>query len=225
MRGEADATAERTVWDLPTRLFHWALVLCLVASFLTVRLHEMRLHAWFGYAALTLVLFRLAWGVVGSDSARFVRFVRGPGAVANHLRGLFRRDPDRETTHNALGGWAVLALLLLVLAQGTTGLFANDDILFRGPLFPLVGKAWSDRLTTWHYRISDALLIMVAVHVAAVLLYRIALGRDLITPILTGRKRLPDTVSAPRVASPWLALLALLMAAGAVWAVVTRQLF
>ncbi len=225
MRGEADAMAERTVWDLPTRLFHWALVLCLVASFLTVKLHEMRLHAWFGYTSLTLVLFRLVWGLVGSESARFVRFLRGPAAVANHLRGLFRRDPDREITHNALGGWAVVALLLLVLAQGTTGLFANDDIVFRGPLFPLVGKAWSDRFTTWHYRISDALLIMVAVHVAAVLAYRILFGRDLITPMLTGRKRLPGAVASPRLASPWLAFAIFAVAAGTVWAVVTRQLF
>ncbi len=224
MRGETEAMTERAVWDLPTRLFHWALVLCLVASFITVKLHEMRLHAWFGYTALTLVLFRLIWGVIGSESARFVRFVRGPAAVIDHVRGLLRRDPDRDTTHNALGGWAVLALLVLVLAQGTTGLFANDDILFRGPLFPLVGKVWSDRLTTWHYRISDALLIMVAVHVAAVLVYRIALGRDLITPMLTGRKRLPDPVASPRLASPWLALAAFAIAIGVVWAVVTRQL-
>ncbi|WP_198669138.1 cytochrome b/b6 domain-containing protein [Elioraea thermophila] len=223
MRGETDAMTVRTVWDLPTRLFHWALVLSLVGSFITVELHEMQLHAWFGYAALTLVLFRLLWGVIGSDSARFVRFVRGPGAVLDHLRGLFRREPDRETTHNALGGWAVLALLLVVLAQGTTGLFANDDILFRGPLFPLVGKAWSDRLTTWHYRISDLLLILVALHVAAVVLYRLVLGRDLILPMVTGRKRLPGAVAAPRLASPWLALAALAIAAGVVWAVVTRQ--
>lgn len=225
MRGESDATTERTVWDVPTRLFHWALVLCLVGSFVTVQVHEMRLHAWFGYAALSLVLFRLLWGVIGSDSARFARFLRGPGAVIDHLRDLTRREPDRETTHNALGGWAVIALLLLVLAQATTGLFANDDILFRGPLFPLVGKAWSDRLTTWHYRISDALLILVAMHVTAVLLYRIALGRDLITPMLTGRKRLPGSVLPPRLASPWLALAAWAIAAGAVWAVVTRQVF
>lgn len=223
MRGEADAMTERTVWDLPTRLFHWALVLSLVGSFVTVKLHEMRLHAWFGYAALALVLFRLVWGVLGSESARFARFLRGPGAVIDHLRGLVRREPDREVTHNALGGWAVLALLLLVLAQGATGLFANDDILFRGPLFPLVGKAWSDRLTTWHYRISDALLVLVVVHVAAVLLYRLALGRDLITPMVTGRKRLPGSVPAPRLASPWAAIAAFAVAAGAVWAVVTRQ--
>ncbi|MCS6855299.1 MAG: cytochrome b/b6 domain-containing protein [Elioraea sp.] len=223
MRGEADATVDRTVWDLPTRLFHWALAICLVGSFVTVKLHEMRLHAWFGYAALALVLFRLLWGVLGSESARFARFLRGPGAVIDHLRGLVRREPDREATHNALGGWAVLALLLLVLAQGATGLFANDDILFRGPLFPLVGKAWSDRLTTWHYRISDALLVLVVVHVAAVLLYRLALGRDLITPMVTGRKRLPGSVPAPRLASPWAAIAAFAVAAGAVWAVVTRQ--
>jgi len=224
MRGEAEAATECAVWDMPTRLFHWALVVCLVGSFVTVQLHSMRVHAWFGYSALALVLFRLIWGVLGSESARFSRFVRGPAAAVEHLRSLAAREPDRDTTHNPLGGWAVLALLMVVLAQGATGLFANDDILFRGPLFALVGKAWSDRLTTWHYRLSDLLIVLVAAHVAAVLVYRVAFGRDLITAMVSGRKRLPPTVAPPRFASLWLAVVAFAMAAGAVWAVVTRQL-
>lgn len=221
MRGEGDATVERVVWDLPTRLFHWALAACLVGSFVTVELHDMRTHALFGYAALALVLFRLVWGLVGSESARFSSFVRGPVAVAGYLRSLADRAPDRARTHNPLGGWAVLALLGLVLAQAATGLFANDDILFRGPLFPLVGKELSDRLTVWHYRISDALLVLVAAHVVAVLLYRFVLGHDLITAMVTGRKRLPASVAPPRLARPLAAAVAFAAAAGAVWAVVT----
>ena len=134
MRGEGDATVETKVWDLPTRLFHWALALTLVGSFLTVRAHDMRLHALCGYTALTLVLFRILWGLFGSESARFASFLRGPGAVFAHVRALLGRRPDHETTHNALGGWAVMLMLGLVLAQGATGLFANDDILFRGLL-------------------------------------------------------------------------------------------
>ena len=104
MRGEGDTTVDIKVWDLPTRLFHWALALTLVGSFLTVRAHDMRLHALCGYTALTLVLFRILWGLFGSESARFASFLRGPGAALGHLRGLIARRPDHETTHNALGG-------------------------------------------------------------------------------------------------------------------------
>ena len=125
MRGEGDATVETKVWDLPTRLFHWALALTLVGSFLTVRAHDMRLHALCGYTALTLVLFRILWGLFGSESARFASFLRGPGAVFAHVRALLGRRPDHETTHNALGGWAVMLMLGLVLAQGATGLVGH----------------------------------------------------------------------------------------------------
>lgn len=219
MRGEGDATVETRVWDLPTRLFHWALTLTLVGSFLTVRAHDMRLHALCGYTALTLVLFRILWGLFGSESARFASFLRGPGAAFAHLRALIARRPDHETTHNALGGWAVLLMLVLVLAQAATGLFANDDILFRGPLFPLAGKELSDRLTTLHSRISDLLLIVVIVHVVAVFAYRLA-GRQLIEAMVTGVKRLPAGTRAPRLAGAGPAAIALAIATGTVWAVV-----
>ncbi|WP_019016569.1 cytochrome b/b6 domain-containing protein [Elioraea tepidiphila] len=219
MRGEGDATVETKVWDLPTRLFHWALALTLVGSFLTVRAHDMRLHALCGYTALTLVLFRILWGLFGSESARFASFLRGPGAAIGHLRALLGRRPDHETTHNALGGWAVLLMLALVLAQAVTGLFANDDILFRGPLFPLAGKEMSDRLTTWHYRISDLLLIVVILHVVVVLAYRVV-GHQLIEAMVTGIKRLPAGTRAPRLAGLAPAAGALAIAAGTVWAVV-----
>jgi cytochrome b len=219
MRGEGDSTVETRVWDLPTRLFHWALALTLVGSFVTVKAGEMRWHSYCGYTALTLVLFRILWGVIGSESARFSRFLCGPGAALRHLGHLLARRPDHETTHNALGGWAVVLMLGLVLAQASTGLFANDDILFNGPLFPLVGKDVSDRLTGWHYRLSDLLLIVVIVHVVVVFAYRLA-GHRLIEAMVTGTKRLPVGVRAPRHAGLAPAAAALAIAAGTVWAVV-----
>lgn len=220
MRGEGDTTVAARVWDLPTRLFHWTLTLTLVGSFVTVQAGAMRWHSYCGYTALTLVLFRILWGLVGSESARFAAFLRGPRATIAHLRHLRARRPDHETTHNALGGWAVVLMLGLVLAQGATGLFANDDVLFNGPLFPLVGKEVSDRLTGWHYRISDVLLIVVIAHVVAVLAYRLA-GHRLIEAMVTGVKRLPAGVPPPRLAGAAPAAAALAVAAGTVWAVVT----
>jgi cytochrome b len=220
MPGEGDAMVETRVRDLPTRLFHWALALTLVGAFLTVRAHDMWLHALCGCTALTLVLFRILRGLFGSERARFASFLRGPGAALAHPRALLARRPDHETTHNALGGWAVLLLLGLVLAQGATGLFANDDILFRGPLFPRAGKELSDRLTTWHCRISELLLVVVVVHVVVVFAYRLA-GHQLIEAMVTGVKRLPAGTRAPRPAGLAPAAIALAIAAGTVWAVVT----
>jgi cytochrome b len=212
---------EVVVWDLPTRVFHWALVASVVGSVTTVQLHWMAWHAWFGYAILTLVIWRVLWGFLGSESARFAHFLKGPSAVLAHLGHLIARRPDLETSHNPLGGWAVVALLLLVGAQATTGLFANDDILFRGPLAASVGKAMSDRITGWHYRIKDLLLVMIALHIAAAILYWIWPRHRLVEAMVTGRKRLPPDLPPPRLAGVWRALALLVPSAALVWGIVT----
>jgi cytochrome b len=218
---EGTALRPVLVWDLPTRLFHWALVLLMIGSVVTVQLHVMDLHALCGYAILTLLLFRILWGLLGSENARFGHFLRGPGAVLAHLGHIVTRRPDRETSHNALGGWAVVLLLVLVGAQATTGLFANDDILFRGPLARTVGKAMSDRITGWHYLMSDVLLVVVGIHVAAALFYRLALRHRLVEAMVTGRKALPEDVPAPRLAGLGRAAILLALSAAAVRGVVT----
>jgi cytochrome b len=209
------------VWDLPTRIFHWALVLLLIGSFVTVRLHAMDLHALCGYAILTLLIFRLLWGFLGSENARFAHFLRGPRAVLAHLGHILRRRPDTETSHNALGGWAVMLLLGLVAAQATAGLFANDDVLFRGPLARTVGKAMSDRITGWHYLIADLILVFAALHVAAVLFYRVVLKHRLVEAMVTGAKPLPPHVPQPRLAGPLRAVLLLGLSAAAVRGIVS----
>jgi cytochrome b len=209
------------VWDLPTRLFHWALVAAIIGSATTVQLHWMAEHALFGYAILTLVIWRVLWGFLGSENARFAHFLKGPRAVLAHLGHLISRRPDRETSHNPLGGWAVVALLVLAGAQATTGLFANDDVLFRGPLFPAVGKAMSDRITSWHYTIKDLLIVMIALHLAAALFYRLWPRHRLVEAMVTGRKTLPDDVPAPGHAGILRALLLLLLSAAAVRGIVT----
>ncbi|WP_144299819.1 cytochrome b/b6 domain-containing protein [Elioraea rosea] len=219
--GHSAELREVLVWDLPTRIFHWSLVLLLIGSVVTVNLHEMALHALCGYAILTLVVWRLLWGLLGSENARFVHFVKGPRGVVGHLGHMLRRSPDREAGHNALGGWAVLALLLLVGAQAVTGLFANDDVLFRGPLFRFVGKAMSDRITSWHYTIKDVLIVMVCLHIAAALFYRFVLRHRLVEAMVTGRKALPRDASPPALAGPLRALLLLGLSAAAVRGVVT----
>ncbi len=219
--GSGATMREVPVWDLPIRVFHWALVAAITGSVVTIQLHWMAQHALFGYAILTLVIWRVLWGFLGSENARFSHFLKGPGPVLAHLGHILTRKPDRETSHNALGGWAVAALLVLLGAQATTGLFANDDILFRGPLARTVGKDMSDTITGWHYTIKTLLLAMLALHVAAAVFYRVWLRHRLVEAMVTGRKDLPADVQPPRLAGVGRALLLLLLSAAAVRGIVT----
>jgi cytochrome b len=218
------------VWDRPTRLFHWTLVLLMVLSYTTAQLGGdwMQLHFWSGYCILTLVLFRIAWGFVGSTTARFTDFVRGPGAAFGHLRELLGRDKPREAGHNPLGGAMVVALLLAVLLQVIAGLFASDTDtgLVNGPLSSLVSSKWSERATDFHEIWINVILIMVALHVLAAVTYLVWKRQNLIAAMIHGRKPADDVVppgkAVPELvfASGWLALVLLVVAAAVVYGIV-----
>ncbi len=186
------ANGELKVWDLPVRLFHWALVLLVGFSWWSGEVGGLTLqyHMWSGYAILTLLLFRLAWGVTGSESARFAHFLHGPRRVLLAVRELLSREPMPYAGHNPLGGWMVMAMLLALLVQVGSGLFANDDLLNEGPLYRYVGKDFSDSLTAVHHRAFLVVLALVAVHVAAIAYHRVRKGERLVTAMFTGRKRL-----------------------------------
>lgn len=213
------ATRRVRVWDPWVRIVHWLLVPLLAFSWWTATTGRLQWHFLSGYAILTLVLFRLGWGVVGSDTARFGRFLRGPAAAIAHLRGFARRSPDREVGHNAAGGWMVLGLLLLLLAQAGTGLFADTGYGDRGPLARVVDSGVSDRLTGIHHRVVIGILVAVALHVLAVLLYRVVRGHDLTRAMLTGVKTLPAEVATPRAAPAWRAALVFAVAVAVVLAI------
>lgn len=207
------------VWDLPTRLFHWILVALMIVQWLTAESDgAMQYHVWGGYAVLTLVLFRLIWGFAGSETARFSHFVRGPGAALDYVKALLRGETPLYLGHNPMGGWSILALLTLLLIQAGTGLFANDDITFDGPLSGWVSRSMSNWLTTVHKVNFNLLLLVIAAHISAVLFYLLVKRENLIHPMLSGRKHLPlkQAEAAPRMVSPWLGLAVLLVAAVAV---------
>lgn len=203
-----DARGLRTVrvWDGWVRLVHWAIVVLLGLSYASAQAGNLRLHFLSGHAVLALLLFRIAWGFVGSETARFRRFLRSPLAALRHLAAFPRRGPDREVGHNAAGGWMVLVLLGLLLAQAVTGLFADTGYGDFGPLAKSVSAAASDRLTGLHHRIFYyGILPAAALHILAVAAYALVKRHDLVRPMLTGRKRLPAEVAPPRMGSPWLA--------------------
>jgi cytochrome b len=204
------------VWDAPTRLFHWAIAFLLGVSWLTESRGWMELHFLSGYSVIALLLFRVAWGFVGSETARFSQFVRSPVAALRHLAHLHRREPDTEIGHNAAGGWMVLTMLALLAVQVATGLCANDDGDTEGPLFVYVGKNWSDWLSHIHAVNFKLIKIAVIAHIVAILAYAVLKRHDLVRPMITGRKHLPDGVTPPALVSPLRAILLLAVAAGIV---------
>jgi cytochrome b len=208
------------VWDGATRLFHWSLVLLVAVSYLSVTFATgpqanllMQIHLISGEAILALLIFRLTWGVIGSDTARFSHFVRNPLRALRYLTHMFRREPDLEAGHNPAGGWMVLLVLALLLAQVGTGLFSNDDGATEGPLMHLVSKANSDLLSTLHSLIFDGLVAAMAVHVTAILIYLVFKKQNLTKAMITGKKKLPAATRAPRMANPLLAILVFVVAA------------
>lgn len=184
-------TLERSfIWDLPLRLSHAALAVCVTGSFVThwIGTSAFRWHEACGCATLVLVAFRIAWGVVGPRPARFASFVRGPRAALHHALALARGAPGRAAGHNPLGGWMVLVLLALLLVQAASGLFANDALVDAGPLYGYVSDTQSDAVSRLHRALSSWILAAACLHVAAVLAYRVVLRNDLIRPMLTGYK-------------------------------------
>ncbi len=209
------------VWDAPTRLLHWAIVLLLVASTLSAFQGRTQLHFLSGYAILALLLFRLAWGFIGSETSRFGQYLRTP------LAGLRaapngRREPDNELGHTASGGWTVL-LLLAALAFGTlTGLFCSAGALSQGPLAHLVSEAAAGQVSALHLLGFYAVLGLTAFHLLSVAAYAGLKREQLLRPMITGRKRRPGNFRQPRMASPVLALMLVALAACIVWVVATR---
>ena len=178
------------VWDIPTRLFHWLLVGLVILSFITgkIGISAMKYHEWSGFGILVLLGFRLVWGFMGGQQSRFGSFVKGPATVFPYTLSLLRKGTISHIGHNPLGGWSIIAMLVSLIIQVGTGLFANDDILTEGPLYPLVSKETSDWLTGVHYLNQSVLLILIAIHIGAVIFYLLAKGDNLIKPMITGNK-------------------------------------
>ena len=198
------------VWDLPIRLFHWVLTALIAFSWWSVKNHETEWHIWSGIAILTLLIFRLLWGLFGSSTARFANFVRGPAVVRDYLRD---NASWRFAGHTPLGALSVIALLAAVAVQVGLGLIAVDeDGLNEGPLAQLVSLETAEAARDLHETFFNILLALIAVHVAAVALYRLLLGRKLTGAMFTGRAALEPEIQPMRPAKWWVAVVCLLAA-------------
>jgi len=172
------------VWDLPTRVFHWALAMGFVVSFASAKMGEMDLHSTSAIYILGLIIFRLIWGFTGSLTARFAHFIPSIFKLKDYLR--HKKSFEHNIGHSPLGALAVVALLLLIIFQLLTGLVADDDIYTVGPLREMVSDSLSDWATSSHSLMSDVLLGFVILHIAAVFFYWLVKKQNLIKPMITG---------------------------------------
>lgn len=181
------------VWDIWVRLFHWGLVAAVLLSFYTTKtsgvpfLFPVDVHAQAGYIVLGLLVFRWLWGVLGSVYARFSTFLYSPNTALSYAKTLLKRQSNAYASHNPLGGWMVLLLLLSLSFQAVSGLFLSDDIFFQGPLYGLFGQDVSSQLRTLHYLNSDLLMILIGLHLLGVVVHRL-LGESLVVAMLNGTK-------------------------------------
>jgi cytochrome b len=181
------------VWDVPTRVFHWLLAALVVFSFTTGKVGGawMDWHLKSGYAILALLVFRILWGLVGSETARFASFMRGPRAFHAYARELIAGRHPRALGHNPMGGWMIAFMIVVLAVQAACGLFADDEIATQGPLAAKVSNAMVARLTAIHSYNGWIVLAAVCVHVATIGIYQWMLHDDLVRPMVTGWRDWP----------------------------------
>lgn len=195
-----EASGRVLVWDRPVRIVHWLLALLIAFAWWTAEEEMLDWHYRAGLAVLGLLVFRIVWGFIGSSTARFSSFVRGPSAILDYLRGRSGFVPG----HNPLGALSVIALLATVGLEVGLGLFASDeDGLFVGPLSSLVSEERAETLTELHEDLFDWLVILIGLHVTAILFYLVVKRDNLIGPMLSGRKAVPPGAPAMVPAPAW----------------------
>jgi len=182
-------TIKLRVWDLPTRVFHWALALCIVALIISGMIggDAMEWHLKFGYCALSLLVFRIVWGFIGGHWSRFKQFLYSPLTILDYMRGITKHE--HEVGHNPLGSLSVWGLLMLVVVQVGTGLMSDDEIATQGPLAKFVSSTTSGFATSYHKHWGKWVLIaLVTLHIIAVLYYLAKKKKNLIRPMILGDK-------------------------------------
>ena len=195
---------QHPLWDLPVRLFHWSIVLCLPLAWFSAETERYDLHAWVGYTVIVLVAARVIWGFVGSEHARFSDFLKGPRTVLAYVRG----QHTDSAGHNPLGGWSVVVLLGLLLLQGVSGLFNSDDVFFSGPLYYAADYSeteFRDTMGAVHDWAFNLLLAFVGLHILAVIYHQRWRGEPLLQAMLRGRAA--GRVGRSRPVPAWRALL------------------
>ncbi|MFO1248745.1 MAG: cytochrome b/b6 domain-containing protein [Alphaproteobacteria bacterium] len=205
------------IWDLPTRLMHWGLVIAIAVCWWTGTHNDLDYHIYSGYAALWIILMRIYWGFAGSSTAQFKNFVRGPRAIIAYVRTLHWRNTPHAPGHNPLGALSVLALLGVALTVVVLGLYAVDvDGLYSGPMSLYVSFKKGRHLAHLHYDWFEYLLYVIGLHLAAVAFYYIHKRHNLVAPMITGKAHIEEEMTG---APLWRLALGMVVISAFVWAV------
>jgi cytochrome b len=211
---EGDESRPARIWDLPTRALHWSLVLLIPFSWWSATYDHLGWHRLSGYTILSLLVFRLLWGVFGSPTARFSRFLVGPRTVAAYVGGRLGRV---AVGHNPLGGWSVAAMLSVLAVQVGLGLFSVDeDDLEAGPLSRFVDFDTGRTIAHWHHKVFWVLVGLIGLHLLAIIVYAVR-RKNLVGPMITGRARVEPGTSVPALAPAWRMVAAALVAFAIAW--------
>jgi cytochrome b len=219
----AAAGSKVRVWDLPTRVFHWTLAAAVIGCVVSAKIggNAMVWHFRLGAVVLTLVTFRVLWGLVGGRWSRFASFIYAPATVLRYLRGQTRADEHLDVGHNPLGSFSVFALLGILAVQLATGLVADDEIANIGPLNRFVSSDTVSQATGWHKEYGQWIIIaLVVLHIASIVFYLVKKQQNLVRPMVVGDKPLPagTPASADGMPQRLLALVLLVLCgAGAAW--------
>lgn len=221
MQDTPEKLVDAPMWDLPVRLFHWLFVIFFATSWISGQMEKLEIHYASGMTLFGLVIFRLLWGLVGSPTARFAHFLRGPGAAIGYLKRAFaHRAPSYSFGHNAAGGAMVIALVLLIGLQTLSGMSSTDDVIFEGPLYGRWPDWLGGLLEKIHEPLSNVLLALALLHILVIVVYLVVKRENLVRAMIVGRARLPEPVAREAAArgetkgAPlWRALVCALIAA------------
>jgi len=205
----------RLVWDWPLRLWHWLFAIAVIGAWITGQwggFDWRQWHLWFGQFAIGLLIFRVVWGFVGPQNARFGQFLTGPSKLVQYLKTLPKRNAPETAGHNPLGALAVVGILGVLAVHATSGLFISDDILYEGPWFVAVSEPAADFASTIHHRLALPVGVLIGLHLAAILFYRIYKRQRLTRAMITGKKP-ADRVPESRAITNSRTLLALILIA------------
>lgn len=189
---EKENTSSIKVWDVYLRLFHWLLALCIIVSFVSVRMDEMEIHFISGHVILALIIFRILWGFVGSRTALFSSFIKGPKATWRYLKTSDSPEFKPMIGHSPIAALSVIALLLTISAQVVTGLMSDDEMFLQGPLAQFVSYETAYQATTYHAYIPKFIVGLVILHILAIIFYKFVKKENLVQPMITGSKTLRD---------------------------------
>lgn len=214
---ENKKTHKTEVWDVYIRIFHWLLTFFVLTSFISIKFFDsLYVHFISGHCIVGLLVFRLIWGLVGSETARFKNFIKGPAAILKYIKSLADGKKHKASYgHSPIAALSVIAMLLILIFQVLSGLFFFDEETFiEGPLAQYGPDGLLENARIYHPIGSKLVMIIIGVHLLALAVYYVFFKQNLIKPMIIGYKN-SDEQRKLQV-KQGVALLAIACAAGVV---------